>query len=40
VRAAFEGDLAGGVTTGLRPHRVDGELWFHQTWEVTVARKP
>ena len=40
VRAAFETDLAGGETTGLRPHRVDAELWFHQTWEVTVARKP
>ncbi len=40
VRAAFEADLAGGETTGLRPHLVDGELWFHQTWEVTVARKP
>jgi ubiquinone/menaquinone biosynthesis C-methylase UbiE len=40
VRAAFEADLDGGETTGLRPHRVDGELWFHQTWEVTVARKP
>ena len=40
VRAAFEADLAGGRTTGLRPHRVDGALWFHQTWEVTVARRP
>jgi SAM-dependent methyltransferase len=40
VRAAFAADLDGGETTGLRPHRVDGELWFHQLWEVTVARKP
>jgi SAM-dependent methyltransferase len=40
VRAAFERDLAGGETTGMRPHRVDGELWFHQTWEVTVAHRP
>jgi ubiquinone/menaquinone biosynthesis C-methylase UbiE len=40
VRAAFEVDLAGGETTGLRPHRVDGDLWFRQTWEVTVAWKP
>jgi hypothetical protein len=40
VRAAFDADLAGGQTTGLRPHRVDGALWFHQTWEVTVARRP
>ena len=40
VRAAFAADADGGQTTGLRPHRVDGELWFHQLWEVTVARKP
>lgn len=40
VRGAFEADLAGGKTTGLEPHRVDGELWFHQRWEVTVARTP
>jgi SAM-dependent methyltransferase len=40
VRAAFEAELAGGETTGLRPHRVDGDLWFLQTWEVTVAHKP
>jgi len=37
VVAAFEADLAGGETTGLRPHRVEGELWFRQTWEVTAA---
>jgi ubiquinone/menaquinone biosynthesis C-methylase UbiE len=40
VRSAFEADLAGSQTTGLRPHRVDGALWFHQVWEVTVAHKP
>ena len=40
VRAAFEADLAGDQTTGLEPHRVDGQLWFHQRWEVTVARRP
>ena len=39
VRAMFEADLAGGQTTGLDPHRVDGRLWFHQRWEVTVARR-
>jgi SAM-dependent methyltransferase len=37
VRAAFEADLDGEQTTGLEPHRVDGRLWFHQRWEVTVA---
>ncbi|HEU4513398.1 MAG TPA: methyltransferase domain-containing protein [Nocardioidaceae bacterium] len=40
VRASLEADLAGGETTGMRPHLVDGELWFHQTWQVTVALKP
>lgn len=40
VRAAFEADLAGEQTTGLEPHRVDGQLWFHQRWEVTVAQRP
>jgi ubiquinone/menaquinone biosynthesis C-methylase UbiE len=40
VRAALEADLRGEETTGLHPHRVDHELWFHQTWEVTVASKP
>jgi len=40
VRAAFEADLAGGHTTGMEPHRVDGQLWFHQRWEVTVAVRP
>jgi hypothetical protein len=40
VRAAFEADLSGEHTTGLDPHLVDGQLWFHQRWEVTVARRP
>lgn len=40
VRSAFHADLAGREHTGLRPHEVDGELWFHQTWEVTVASRP
>jgi len=37
VRAAFERDLGGGLSTGMRPSRTDGELWFTQDWEVTVA---
>lgn len=37
VRAALTDELDGGAPTGMRPHRVDGQLWFHQTWEVTVA---
>lgn len=37
---AFDRELAGGVTTGLQPHGHDGELWFRQTWEITVATKP
>ena len=38
VRGAFEADLAGEQSTGLDPHRVEGQLWFRQRWEVTVAR--
>ena len=40
VRAVFEAELAGGVSTGLRPSRSQGELWFTQDWEVTVAVRP
>ncbi len=40
VRAELEADVAGGQTTGLDPHFVDGQLWFHQRWEVTVAARP
>jgi SAM-dependent methyltransferase len=40
IRQAFDRELAGGAATGLRPHEQDGELWFQQTWEVTVAGKP
>jgi ubiquinone/menaquinone biosynthesis C-methylase UbiE len=41
VREAFAGELAGGEPTGMRPHLADdGEVWFHQCWEVTVARRP
>lgn len=36
----FEQELAGGEPTGLRPRRRDGELWFEQTWETTMAVKP
>jgi ubiquinone/menaquinone biosynthesis C-methylase UbiE len=36
----FEQELAGGEPTGLRPGRRDGELWFEQTWETTIAVKP
>ncbi|MGH3385088.1 MAG: class I SAM-dependent methyltransferase [Nocardioidaceae bacterium] len=38
VRQAMEAELAGGEVTGMRPRRRDGELWFGQTWEITVAR--
>jgi hypothetical protein len=36
----FERELTGGEPTGLRPSRRDGELWFEQTWETTIAVKP
>jgi len=38
VRALLESELDGGEVTGMRPHRVEGQVWFHQTWEVTVGR--
>ncbi|MGH8965194.1 MAG: class I SAM-dependent methyltransferase, partial [Actinomycetes bacterium] len=40
VRSLLRAELDGGDPTGMRPHVVDGELWFHQTWETTVARRP
>ncbi len=40
VRALLRAELDGGDVTGMRPHLEDGELWFHQTWETTVARRP
>jgi ubiquinone/menaquinone biosynthesis C-methylase UbiE len=41
VRETFAADLAGGEPTGMRPHLADdGTVWFHQRWEVTVARRP
>ncbi|MGH3424444.1 MAG: class I SAM-dependent methyltransferase, partial [Nocardioidaceae bacterium] len=39
VREALRRDLDGGPATGMRPYVRDGELWFHQTWETTVARR-
>jgi ubiquinone/menaquinone biosynthesis C-methylase UbiE len=40
IRQAFHRELTGGVTTGLQPHEHNDELWFRQTWEITVAAKP
>lgn len=40
VREALTAELDGGERTGMRPHRRGSELWFRQTWEVTLARKP
>ena len=40
VREALSAELDGGERTGMRPHRRGSELWFRQTWEVTLARKP
>ena len=37
VRTLLRGEVAGGRPTGMRPHLEDGELWFQQTWEATVA---
>ncbi|MFC4561135.1 class I SAM-dependent methyltransferase [Nocardiopsis mangrovi] len=30
-------ELVGGAPTGLRPHSVDGDLWFTQTWAHIAA---
>jgi hypothetical protein len=40
IQEAFHRELTCGVTTGLQPHEHDDELWFRQTWEITVAAKP
>lgn len=40
VRSALSAELDGGERTGTRPHRRGSELWFRQTWEVTLATKP
>ena len=39
VRALLQSEVDGGEVTGMRPHRVEGQVWFHQTWEVTVGRR-
>ena len=39
VRSMLRAEIEGGEPTGMRPHVEDGELWFHQTWETTVARR-
>ena len=40
VREALSEELGGGDRTGMRPHRRGSELWFRQTWEVTLAHNP
>jgi len=32
--------LDGAERTGMRPYRRGSEVWFRQTWEVTLARTP
>jgi SAM-dependent methyltransferase len=32
IESELVAELAGGPVTGMRPHQVDGELWFTQTW--------
>ena len=39
VRRLLGEELDGGEPTGMRPHLQNGALWFHQTWETTVARR-
>jgi len=40
VRERLQAEVDGGAPTGMRPHLHDGALWFHQTWETTVAHRP
>ncbi|UYM07236.1 class I SAM-dependent methyltransferase [Solicola gregarius] len=40
VREALTAELDRGERTGMRPHRRGSELWFRQTWEVTLATRP
>ena len=40
IRQALEEELAGGVRTGMRPSRRDGDLMFSHTWVIVVGRKP
>src|SRR5690625_1638329 len=40
VREALEAELDGAERTGMRPYRRGSEVWFRQTWEVTLARTP
>lgn len=34
----LEEELSGGATTGMRPQRRDGELYFTQRWAIAVGR--
>ncbi|WP_167006957.1 methyltransferase domain-containing protein [Mumia sp. ZJ430] len=40
VRQAFADELAGGEPTGFAPTQRDDDVWFTQTWELTVAHRP
>jgi hypothetical protein len=39
IRAALEGELAGGPVTGMRPYLRGSDLLFTQTWVTAVARR-
>jgi ubiquinone/menaquinone biosynthesis C-methylase UbiE len=39
IRAELRAELAGGVSSGFRPHERDGELRFVQRWGCARARK-
>lgn len=40
LRAELEAELAGGATTGMRPHHEAGELYFTQRWAIAVGERP
>lgn len=37
IERELAAELDGGPATGARPHRVDGALWFTQTWAHIMA---
>ncbi len=39
IRAALQGELAGGPVTGMRPYLRGSDLLFTQTWVTVVARR-
>jgi ubiquinone/menaquinone biosynthesis C-methylase UbiE len=39
IRRELESDIAGGHSTGMRPYKKDGSLYFLQMWSIVIAAK-